>query len=191
MNAAPHFPHEPIARQHAREFRLPLDLVLAIIQVESAGDPEATRFEPHYRWLWDVAGNAPFRLSAAEAKAKQPPRSFPAHRGTTPATEFIQQQTSFGLMQVMGAVARELGMARPLVALCETTTGIEYGCRQLRRLADRFYERDGYGWAGVVRAYNTGHPRCSKAGDAYLEKVQAAGFDPERPAAIGAGGVRA
>ena len=48
------------------------------------------------------------------------------------ATEFNAQCTSRGLMQVMGAVARERGfVGQFLTELCDPETGIEYGVRQL------------------------------------------------------------
>lgn len=49
-------------------------------------------------------------------------------------TEKRHRATSFGLMQVMGQVARERGFkGEYLTELCEPETGIEYGCRVLER----------------------------------------------------------
>ena len=82
---------------------LPWELVYAICQVESSLNPTATRHEPHYRWL--VGDNE-----------------------TMSPTERQGQMTSWGLMQVMGAVARELGHIGPFEDLLHPPTGLFYGC---------------------------------------------------------------
>jgi soluble lytic murein transglycosylase-like protein len=52
--------------------------------------------------------------------------------GKLSATEAYTRAMSWGLMQVMGQVAREFGFEDPsLVALCDVATGIEFGCRIL------------------------------------------------------------
>ena len=161
-----------LVRNQCKVFDLPEALVLAMIQVESSAEPLATRFEPKYRWLWDVQNHAPFRVSAREAQSVTPPKGFPSIPGISAATEWIHQKTSWGLMQVMGGVARELGFKGHLPELCDPLKGIEYGCRLLRRLADRHLEK--HGWAGVVDAYNDGNPRVEFKRD-YPHRVAAAG----------------
>lgn len=49
----------------------------------------------------------------------------------TDATEQNLRATSFGLMQILGQVARELGYSGPLGGLCEPALGIKYGCAKL------------------------------------------------------------
>lgn len=50
------------------------------------------------------------------------------------ATERIDRAKSFGLMQVMGQVAREYGFAGEyLTELCEPLIGLEFGCRKLKK----------------------------------------------------------
>ena len=161
----------------AARHRLPARLVIAMIQVESGGDESAWNPEPRYRWFWNVKTNAPFRaLTDAEVAGKEPPRDFPALAGDRDQ-EWWAQQASWGLMQVMGAVARERGfigkylpelVRRP--ELC-----VHLGCAHLAWLRDRYVDR--HGWPGVVRAYNTGTPKVSAAGTQYLRKVKAAGWD--------------
>lgn len=147
----------PLLTHWCRQFELPVPLVEAMIQVESGGNTYAHRIEPGYRYLWDVRRNQAFRLSAAEARAKLPPKTFPAPRGLglTAESEFIAQQTSWGLMQLMGANARSLGFTGPLPELTEASKGLEFGCRFLRQYADRYLRRSG--WAGVTDAYNDGN----------------------------------
>ena len=87
---------------------LPPLLITALVEQESAGDPYAWNPEPRYRYLWDVKRNAPFRTpTEAERASEIPPHDFPTLGGDRDQ-EWWGQQASWGLMQVMGAVAREL-----------------------------------------------------------------------------------
>ncbi len=53
------------------------------------------------------------------------------------ASEAYARGFSWGLMQVMGQVARENGFAdRFLSSLCDPETGMEFGCRVLRKKLD-------------------------------------------------------
>lgn len=153
---------------------LPARLVTALIAVESGGDPWAWNPEPHYRWLWDVKKNMPFRaVTPREIASEKPPADFPSLGGDRDQ-EWWGQQASWGLMQVMGAVAREHGFAGLyLPELCDAETNIEHGCRHLVRLARRHRPR--YGWPGVIAAYNAGSPRILADGhyenQSYVDKV--------------------
>lgn len=135
------------AVQMADQFSLPANLVRAFIAVESSGRWHAQRFEPGWRYWFRG-----FALSPAEKRF---------------------QATSWGPMQVMGAVARELGYTGHSdgFELCGPA-GIEYGCRKLAQLRKR--DLASWGWDGVARSYNTGQPRPSKAGNAYLAKIKRA-----------------
>lgn len=129
------------AEKYADLNDLPVDVVQAVIQVESSGRWNATRYERNYRWFWgEITNNQ----------------------------ERIGQATSWGPMQVMGAVARELGFKGEFKDLCGPL-GIAYGCMHLKNYLDRFGSLD-----SAIRAYNTGRPGPSKAGDRYLAKVKAA-----------------
>ena len=129
---------------------LPWELVYAICQVESSLNPSATRHEPHYRWL---VGD----------------------HETMSHTERHDQMTSWGLMQVMGAVARELGHTGPLSDLLNPATGLFYGCLHLRRFKAKYEV-----WPDVIAAYNAGSPRrvAGQIGpyvnQSYVDKVLAA-----------------
>jgi len=57
-------------------------------------------------------------------------------RGYTAGTERILQRTSWGLMQIMGAVARERGFRGWLTELCDPAVNLEWGCRHLRWMVD-------------------------------------------------------
>ena len=90
-------------------------------------------------------------------------------------TERQDQMTSWGLMQVMGAVARELGHTGPLSDLLDPPTGLFYGCLHLRRFRAKYDI-----WPDVIAAYNAGSPRrvAGQIGpyvnQSYVDKVLAA-----------------
>ncbi len=144
---------------------LPADLIRAIILVESSGNPCAARFEPTYKYLWDCKNKHPFqRLSPQELNSNKHPSGFTAECGSRD-TEWTGQKTSWGPMQVMGAVAREYGFLGYFPVLCGPL-GVEYGAIHLVKLRDRYYAR--YGWDGVVAAYNAGSP--VKKGEQYANQ---------------------
>lgn len=116
----------------AQSHGLPVDLVTAVATVESALDPLAARYEPHFRWT------VPF--------------SCP---GCSSATETAFQKTSWGLMQIMGAVARERGFtATFLTLLLNPHVGAYWGAKHLQHLLGR-----GYSTYEAISAYNQGSPR--------------------------------
>lgn len=147
-------------------------LVAAIVMQESSGDPWATRFEPGYRWLWDCNARAPFRhLTSLEVAASRPPLDFSSFPGVAIATEWAGQRTSWGLMQVMGAVAREHGFrGRFLSELTDPATGLKYGCTLLATLYERWHGAVPGGMEAVLSAYNAGHPTEANR-DAYVWPV--------------------
>lgn len=160
----------------ASRHSLSVALVSAIVTVESGGNTWAWNPEPPYRYFWDVRRSQPFRrVTAAENASEKPPADFRALAGDAD-NEWWAQAASWGLMQVMGGVARERGYRGAyLSALCDAETGLEYGCLHLLWMRRRFLVR--HGWNGVIAAYNAGSPRY--AGDqfenqAYVDKVRRA-----------------
>ena len=139
-----------LIKEAAARRSLPWELVYAICQVESSLNPSAIRHEPRYRWL--VGDNE-----------------------TMSPTERQDQMTSWGLMQVMGAVARELGHTGPLSDLLDPPTGLFYGCLHLRRFRAKYDI-----WPDVIASYNAGSPRrvAGQIGpyvnQSYVDKVLAA-----------------
>jgi soluble lytic murein transglycosylase-like protein len=144
----------------------------AIVRVESNGDVFAYRPEPRYRYFWDVARNRPFRaVSPDEVGSKVAPADFPTLTGSR-EQEWWAQQASWGLMQIMGAVAREEGFTAPfLTELVDPAANLTVGCRHLRGLVQ---------WAGgdlskAAAGYNAGRGGwSSSAGQQYAAKVIAA-----------------
>lgn len=93
-----------LARGIAQTHNLDPALVCAVIDQESSWDPFAIRYEPAFRTRYV----APLGL---------------------PATEEIARSISWGLMQVMGQVAREHGYGgRFVTGLCDPATGVQVGC---------------------------------------------------------------
>jgi soluble lytic murein transglycosylase-like protein len=132
-------------------------VLAAVVWKESSGDPNAIRHEPHYRWLWDVWEGKPFRrVTPDEAAQSRAPEDFRGPTGASDATEWAAQRTSWGLCQVMGAVARERGYKGTfLSALCDADLGAEYGARHLALLLRRWELAD------ALSAYNAGSPTAT------------------------------
>lgn len=129
----------------ASRWGLPVRAVAACVQVESGGDPDAERYEEG------------FQRRYLDGK----PCHF-VHHSCTKAEEIRMRATSYGLMQVMGQVAREGGFTGRLTDLKEAATGLDYGCRHLAKKRDLYLAKRG--WAGVFAAYNAGSPRYDEAG---------------------------
>lgn len=155
----------------AHEHGLDPDLVEAIVLIESNDRPFAWNPEPRYPYLWDVDQRIPFRRRTPEERASMfPPPDFPC-LGGDPDQEYWGQQASWGLMQVMGAVAREQGFVGVyLPQLVDPGINLAYGCVVL---AQHLH------WAGgavgrAVAAYNAGRGGWqTTAGQAYAQKVLA------------------
>lgn len=149
-----------------------LALIAAITQVESSGDVFAARFEPNYQYLMDVVSGKPTRCFSAYR-----PNGFPGVRGVTSAhTEFVQQRTSWGPMQVMGAVAREYGYMGSFAALCGPL-GVHYGALHLMRLKARLVAKSAFRESDLIAAYNAGSARMAGGeyvNQVYVDKVNAA-----------------
>jgi soluble lytic murein transglycosylase-like protein len=100
-----------LARNAAAAHGLEPALVCAVIEQESAWCPWAVRYEPGFlsRYV------APLYTA-----------------GKLTATEAYTRSMSWGLMQVMGQVAREFGFdAISLPELCAPAIGLDVGCRIL------------------------------------------------------------
>lgn len=97
------------AKAHAAKWGLDPALVCAICDHESSWDPWACRYE-----------------SGFYAKY--------VHKMDVPMMEAMHLSTSWGLGQVMGETARELGFKGPfLPQLCDPDTGLEYVCMKLKK----------------------------------------------------------
>lgn len=118
-----------LARQIATARGLDDALVCAICEQESGWNPWAIRYEDGFyqHYVSPLTG-----LSDTERRS----RAF-----------------SWGLMQIMGQTARELGFANTFLAsLCEPATGLDYGCKKLKRCMDL----KGGNVTAALLAYNGG-----------------------------------
>lgn len=155
--------------QYAEQYSLPVDLLAGVVMTESSGRIEAVRYEPKYKYMVNAVTGRPFRrLSINEIDSQDPPKDFPALPGVTVAMEeWLGQKSSHGPMQIMGAVARELGFKGPWEQLCGSE-GVHYGAKHLRNYHSAYLKV--YGLNGVISAYNCGQPKPSFNPD-YVRKV--------------------
>lgn len=109
-------------------------LIAAICMAESSGRQDATKFEAHYPYLHKE-------------------ESWAEKFGCPLEDEKKGQMTSYGLMQVMGAVMREYGFAESFDKAFDPETNIEYGTRHLANFLKK------YDTPSAIASYNAGSPR--------------------------------
>jgi len=127
-----------LAKLRAEQFRLPPELVCAVIEQESHWDEWSARYEPAFQTRYIE----PLRLSGQL-------KTF----GAAKDTEVVLRSCSFGLMQVMGQVAREHGLETPfLTELCNPERGLEIGCSHLAKKL----EQAGGNTAHALQLWNGG-----------------------------------
>jgi soluble lytic murein transglycosylase-like protein len=140
-----------LIEEGAEENRVPKNLVGAIIQTESAGCRYAARFEPRWKYFYLVDNHA-------------------SQLGITKETETVLQACSYGLMQIMGSVCRELGFQDHLTMLTDPVLNIKYGCMKLKKIAEKYHTQ-----TDIISAYNAGTPVMTTGGNyrnqAYVTKV--------------------
>lgn len=117
-----------LIRRHPDRGDLSVSCVLAFCMAESSFGVHKIKYESHYRWL----------VGKEE---------------TLSIGELLGQKHSWGLMQVMGAVAREYGHKGPFTDLWEPSLNLKYGMMHLRKL----YRRHQH-WPDTIAAYNAGTP---------------------------------
>ncbi len=137
-------------------YRLSLDpaLCAAIVSVESGWNPWVCRFEPQFKWTWQV-------------------EEYGGRLGITDTTERNLQKTSWGLMQIMGGTARELGYDGQLTALCLAEIGLDWGLRYLAKKVKMHNQL-----TDQIAAYNAGNAKREASGryknQGYIDKVLSA-----------------
>lgn len=138
----------PKVNKYAEYYNLDAILVAAVVQIESAGNTWAVRFEPTFKNTFSIC-------------------SLADSIGCSSATMEMMQKTSWGLMQVMGATAYELGLGAEYApelkwpsSLLDPDRGMTFGCRYLKSRVDKFGADPEVAYA----AYNAGSPRTTRAG---------------------------
>lgn len=140
-----------IIEEKAIAFEIDPDLVQAFCSVESSYNPAATRYEPGF---YKTYIQPMFAMGG-----------FDVH-------EAIGRATSWGLMQIMGQVAREKGFKGPFEDLFSPTIGLEWSLKHLRHFIDKYKEM---GLDYAIASYNAGSPRHKADGSfvnqGYVEKI--------------------
>lgn len=138
-------------KAQAARIRVDPNMICALIWQESGGDPFAVRFEEKTKLSFK-----------ASEYAKQ--------QKITLITETTLQNCSWGIMQIMGFTARELGYDGPLIKLCEPLIGLYFGCNVILSKMKRYKMMD-----DVIAAYNAGSAlrRDGKyINESYVESVK-------------------
>ena len=127
-------------------------LIKAFILTESNGNPWAVRFEPSWGYF--------VRLD-----------EFSKLNMITRTTEMVLQATSWGPMQIMGSVSRELGFDGMLTKLIDPSISLRLSVIKLKQLMSKYTLLD-----DVIAAYNAGHPERKENGEYknqdYVTKVK-------------------
>jgi soluble lytic murein transglycosylase-like protein len=122
-----------LARAIAARYNLPPEVVCGQIERESNWIPWSIRYEAGFMSRYVAPLYAAGHVTPSEAYA----RSF-----------------SWGLMQVLGQVAREFGfVGEYLSELCDPPTGVEYGCKKLAKC----FETHGGDMNKALESYNGGN----------------------------------
>jgi soluble lytic murein transglycosylase-like protein len=133
MNSPPQL--VALARKAAAAQSLDPALVCAVVEQESAWNPWAMRYEPAFFAKYVAHLYTNNKITASEACA----RGF-----------------SWGLMQVMGQVAREMGFDGTfLSATCDPEESLTIGCKLLRKKIDAM---DGDTTRGLLAWNGGGNP---------------------------------
>lgn len=140
-----------IIRDTCESMRLDPWIIGALIKAESNGNQFACRFEPAWRYHWNVD-------------------HFAEKAGSSHQTETMCQATSWGYMQIMGTVAREQGYFDFLPGLCDEAVNIHHGCKHFRKRLEQSDKIE-----DAVAMYNAGKVRLTEGGlyrnQSYVDKV--------------------
>lgn len=122
-------------------------LLASIVATESGGNHLTARFEPNYKWTYNI-------------------NQYANSLNITALTEESLQKHSWGLCQIMGGLARsDLGFSGHLTDLLDKKKNLDLGAKYLAKLSLKYHEeRD------VVAAYNAGSARLDKSGVNYINQ---------------------
>ena len=146
----------------SEQMKLPKNLLAAIIQQESRGNPNAVRYEPYWQWFYEIKASA-------------------RRLGSSDDTERALQACSWGLCQVMGSVCREAGFQNWLSELTDIKLNLKYGARHLKRFLAQYPA----GINDAISAYNQGSAKKDDNGryknQAYVDAVLANKAQLDKP----------
>lgn len=152
---------EGLAVRYTRGTTIPSSLILAIIWQESSGDQWAVRWEKAYQYFCRLNGKPLYRKNL----------NYMQNRGAAVVVlgewEFYMQSASHGLLQLMGAVARELGWRKSLMEIYDPNINISLGVKHLQRKIKQAGSLRG----GIVR-YNGAGAVAEQYATSVLRKEQ-------------------
>jgi soluble lytic murein transglycosylase-like protein len=138
---------QELAKAVAAKHSLPPEAVLAVAEQESGFQPWSMRYESTFYAKY-VA---------------------PKVIGGMAITEGMARATSWGVMQIMGETARELGFAgSSLAELCDPAEGLEYGCRKLAQC----YRQAAGLWKKAFEIYNGQGPAAYMYSQRAVERME-------------------
>lgn len=145
--------HQTVEIQ-ALKLGLDPSLVLAFCETESAFRFKSARYEKRFIWIHE-------------------PELYAHFHKVTLDTEVNFQKTSWGILHIMGGTARFIGFGGWLPDLSSFELGLEWGCRYIAHLHDKYITQD-----DLIAAYNAGSPKRMKDGtyanQNYVNKVKLA-----------------
>jgi len=145
--------YETEVKEIAEKFSFDPLLIHAIIGVESENNPYALRFEPGWKYFYNV--------------------NIISHKlGIPEVTEKVQQAISWGLGQVMGSNLRFYGFTGKFMSEIadKPELGLLYTAMHLDELRKKYSDE-----SSIISSYNAGSPRKDAAGQFvnqyYVNKV--------------------
>ena len=140
-----------LCRTTALKMGVDQDLAVAICGQESNYVSSVVRYEQNWKYLFEV-------------------EKYSKMLGITLQSELQLQKFSWGPMQVMGSVARELGYSDHLPELIVPEMGLFYGCTKLQALSQKYKDQ-----SDVIASYNGGNAikvNGNYANRKYVEEVK-------------------
>lgn len=129
-----------VIKAEARKAGINWALIAATCEKESAGCQWAMRYEKAWKYFYKIDEHAVLC-------------------GVTAETEEQMQKFSYGLGQIMGSVARELGFSLPLGKLCDPVVNIHYCVLKYKKLLEKYPLLP-----DAIASYNAGSPRKAPNG---------------------------
>lgn len=124
----------------------------ALIDVESDWNTFKVVFDPRYIWVKDV-------------------KFLSDWIGCTQETMRMMQQTTYGLMQIVGVNAYTIGYKGWLTQMLDPRTNLEWGCKILQQKQKKFGDDP----ATLYASYNGGSPRKFES-DRFVNQSQVNAF---------------
>lgn len=107
-----------LVTREALKHQVPFDIIIAMICQESGGDRWAVRYEQAFFSRYIASKDRGSLLGFIPRETK-----------CTLMTEKFLRANSFGLMQIMGETAREIGFKGPLLSLTVPSINVALGCQ--------------------------------------------------------------